>query len=95
MSKETLDGGNVKDIEDNDIIMAVAIEFGSSMGKILAAKDKGLAWRGETTEWLLMRLKQETEELEYAMNHGSKFAVCEECIDVAAYAMFIRDRVGR
>jgi hypothetical protein len=41
-----------------------------------------------------MRLRQETEELAYEMDHGEiAYRVEKECLDVAAFAMMIWDRV--
>ena len=57
----------------------------------------GRKWDKLGRKWLLMRLKQEVEELEIELNrgpgHGTNIAL--ECADVANFAMMIADNTRR
>jgi hypothetical protein len=76
----------------NDEIGLVVAEFARNLSQTLQANGKGLSWRGETDSWLLMRLKQEVLELEHALEMRDDPDLWEkECLDVAAFAMFIWD----
>lgn len=60
-------------------------------GKLAANKHKG-TWKDCDLEWLLMRLRQEVDELEEAVRKGK--GVLGEAADVGNFAMFIADVCG-
>jgi NTP pyrophosphatase (non-canonical NTP hydrolase) len=70
--------------------------FSFVMEERLRANDhKGQwGWEDEDPLWLLDRLKQETQELEEAMDLGDRAAVEHEAADVANFAMMIAARCG-
>jgi NTP pyrophosphatase (non-canonical NTP hydrolase) len=50
-------------------------------------------WRTEDYRYLLSRLKEETDELENALNEQNFENAIKECADVAAFTIFINDRI--
>lgn len=49
-------------------------------------------WDGDTIEWLMMRLKEETQELVEAIDFNEPPRnVARECADIANFAMMIAD----
>jgi len=63
--------------------------FANAMEHQLQANDHKTGWQGMTDRQLLNRLKQETTELERAIESGK--SVVEEAADVANFAMMIAD----
>ena len=56
---------------------------------------KGRRWDKCDVRWLLMRLREETYEIEKALNDNEEpIEVAKECADVCNFAMMIADNVG-
>ncbi len=60
--------------------------------RIMNSGGTGRAWRHCEIFWLLHRLRQETEELEAAMDTADREAIMDEAADVGNFAMMIHDR---
>lgn len=56
---------------------------------------KGRSWKSCDLYWLLYRLRQETLELEEALNNTDKIGVINEAGDIGNFAMFIHDNVKK
>jgi len=71
---------------------AAVLRFGADMCGKLRQNNHKAHWSTVNNFWLLVRLKQEVEELKLAMldDPGS---VVAECADVANFAMMIADNV--
>lgn len=54
---------------------------------------KGRSWKDCDFYWLLYRLRQETLELEAALNNTNREGVIEEAADVGNFAMMIHDNI--
>lgn len=76
----------------NELIQGIVGDFSGRLSAMLVANGRGVAWRESAQSWLLMRLRQEVEELAYAIDHGTTEQQDKECLDVAAFAMMILDR---
>lgn len=50
-------------------------------------------WREEDYKYLLSRLREETDELENALNTQDFENAIKECADIAAFTIFINDRI--
>ena len=72
------------------------VTFAIKMESVLRANDHKGGWTGCAPQWLLMRLKQEVAELEFAMKYHSveSGSAIKECADVANFAMMIADNMG-
>jgi NTP pyrophosphatase (non-canonical NTP hydrolase) len=71
--------------------------FAEAMERKLAANDHKGGWSGCNSAWLLMRLREETEELAEALHAhyvGTPADVLAEAADVANYALMISDVCG-
>ena len=56
---------------------------------------KGRGWNKCDVRWLLMRLREEADEIEKALNDNEEpIEVAKECADVCNFAMMIADNVG-
>lgn len=72
------------------------LEFAGLMEERLTANDHKSHWEGEDMGWLLERLKEEVQELQQEIDPGdlsNHEAICNECADVANFAMMIADNV--
>lgn len=78
-------------MHSDDIIIDTAHRFFCGVSESLKANGKGVQWQESRDSWLLMRLRQEVEELADAMTNCPNSNVQKECIDVAAFAMMIWD----
>lgn len=54
----------------------------------------GRSWSNCDTHWLLMRLRQEADELYLEMSRGDIAEARLECADIANFAMMIHDKLG-
>lgn len=75
---------------DDETLRLSVRDFAYKLEAMLRANGRGVAWRESRRTWLLMRLRQEVEELSEAMATGY-VDVKKECLDVAAFAMMIWD----
>lgn len=55
---------------------------------------KGRTWKDCDLHWLLMRLREETLELETALWSGDRDGIIEESGDVGNFAMMVHDIVS-
>ena len=79
-------------LKPNDIApRAVLWSFAQVMEKKLRENDHKSGWSKMSYNELLVRLRQETDELARAIGSGSDSAVVSEAADVANFAMFIAD----
>ena len=74
------------------------IEFADSMESKLKENDHKSGWGNLTSSYLLLRLREEVDELEHAIRSGkSSKEVISEAADVANFSMMLADnaRYGR
>ena len=76
---------------DKEMLRERVNGFFKILARMLVSNGRKLSWRKCRRTWLLMRLRQEVEELDEAMNAGLSEDVKKECMDVAAFAMMIWD----
>ncbi len=55
----------------------------------------GREWKHCELSWLLSRIRDETDELEKAIESGDSEQIGNECGDVANFPMMILDNIGR
>ena len=73
-------------------------EFAEAMEAKLATLDdekgpRGWLYDESTVEWLLDRLQDEVNEARKSFRECDAKGVCEEVVDVANFAMMIKDRI--
>ena len=69
--------------------------FAVEMERQLRENDHKGGWEGCDIDWLLRRLREETDELDEAIHRGHpKAAVWEEAADVANFALMVADNCG-
>jgi len=78
---------------DEEMLQDCVRDFSRKLEQMLKANGRGVSWREMRWTWLLMRLRQEVEELAEAMSTGQD--VRKECFDVAAFAIMIWDQSQR
>jgi NTP pyrophosphatase (non-canonical NTP hydrolase) len=62
---------------------------------IMNPEGKGRMWSDCDVRWLLMRLREEADEIEKALNENeSPVEIAKECADVCNFAMMIADNAG-
>lgn len=62
---------------------------------VMNPDNKGRGWDKCDVRWLLMRLREEADEIEKALNDNEEpIEVAKECADVCNFAMMIADNVG-
>jgi len=76
-------------------IRKTATEFAQEMERVLRANDRKGGWEDCSASWLLMRLRQEVEELSWALRERPHFpgGIMVEAADVANFAMMLWDVV--
>ena len=52
---------------------------------------KGRGWKHCSPAWLIMRLREETDELATALKEGNWENMLDECADVANFVMMVHD----
>jgi molybdopterin converting factor small subunit len=62
----------------------------ATMGSL---EGKEREWSHLKTDWLIMRCRQELDELEEALRDGDIENALNECADVGNFAMFIHDNL--
>jgi NTP pyrophosphatase (non-canonical NTP hydrolase) len=78
-------------VQAEKVIQTVVNDFAGDLTAMLIANGKELGWRGMSQRWLIQRLREEVEELERALDQHEIKGLRKECLDVAAFAMMIRD----
>ena len=73
----------------------IVYNFAKIMENKLKQNDYKGGWSNCDIKWLLSRLKEETVELEQAIENKSKENIVKEAADVANFAMMIADNVTR
>lgn len=79
---------------EGERLQAAISDFSCRLANMLRSNGRGISYLESAPGWLLMRLRQEVEELAYEMDYGEiADRVEKECLDVAAFAMMLWDRV--
>lgn len=84
---------------EGERLQAAISDFMCRLANMLRSNGRGVSYLESTPGWLLMRLRQEVEELAYEMDYlpviepVAKDRIEKECLDVAAFAMMVWDRV--
>lgn len=69
-------------------------QFAGEMEAVLKQNDHKGGWKDCPMEYLRDRLHQEVRELDRALLDGDPKNITKECIDVANFAMMLRDNCG-
>ena len=68
------------------------LRFACNMQQELDNNDHKSGWEGLSPQWIIHRIKQETNELERAIkNKRLRKKIISECADIANFAMMLAD----
>ncbi|MCG3177033.1 MAG: hypothetical protein MOGMAGMI_01999 [Candidatus Omnitrophica bacterium] len=82
------------DFQSKDAVRPSVMRVAREMEAVLKENDHKGGWQNCPMEYLRDRLHQEVRELDRALLDGDPKNITKECIDVANFAMMLRDNCG-